>query len=297
MSIRPLSLACSELVLYHFLNACTLASLIALSHTSFFFRTMVKTLHRIRLCAVVEQFVGRENVHRFFEVLEVTDSAVGGSTLLRVLTPPTSPSGYDWMPSNLNIYVPLGNISPWNAFFAEIKLDISSRQPGIAFPYKSVTNSHTQYYSRVSAHLILLSESINASVITPAVAASTTLAMCIATCSTTVVLYPELVDRGRAHSGWNSPTVAACIKLQDRDFRHSVSTISWKDACGWNCPVLWRRVQCLRGVGVFCWGGIDNKMRDNGSVGIPFTDVSMKWRLDDKCWNVNCPWSAVRSVA
>jgi len=143
-------LACPELVLYHFLNACTLASLIALSHTSVFFRTLVKTLHRIRLLAVIEHFVGRENVHRFFEVLEVTDSAVGGSTLLRVLTPPTNPSGYDWMPSNLNIYVPLGSIPPWNDFFSEIKLSLSSSQPGVAFPYKTVTNSHTLYHSRVS---------------------------------------------------------------------------------------------------------------------------------------------------
>ncbi|KAF8142548.1 hypothetical protein K438DRAFT_1994888 [Mycena galopus ATCC 62051] len=124
---------------------------------------------------------------------------------------------------------------------------MSSHQPGITRPYRAVTNKFVQYESRLPGHPIMLSESIDACVVTPAIAASTTLTMCIATCSTIVVMYPELVDRRRAHSGWFSPTVESCFKLQDCGFRHSVSTAQWNEACGWNCPVLSRRIQGLEG--------------------------------------------------
>lgn len=139
-------LGCSEIVLYHFLEACTLATLITLSHTSVFFRTMVKTLYRIRLLAVIEPFVGHQHVEAFFNVLEASDSAIGGSTLPRVLAPPVDEED-DWMPSNLNIYVPYGGLKAWKTFFARICLEPSSSQPGIARPYKMVTNEHLVYES------------------------------------------------------------------------------------------------------------------------------------------------------
>ncbi|KAJ7936512.1 hypothetical protein B0H13DRAFT_1853251 [Mycena leptocephala] len=106
--------------------------------------------------------------------LEKTDSAIGGSTLARVLTPPVN-SENDWMPSNLNIYIPLGGVTIWEAFLAEIRLGVSSSQPGIHQRYKAITNSHLHYGSLMPNHPIMLTESIDACVITPAVAASTTL--------------------------------------------------------------------------------------------------------------------------
>ncbi|KAJ7912254.1 hypothetical protein B0H13DRAFT_1875055 [Mycena leptocephala] len=33
-------------------------------------------------------------------------------------------------------------------------------------------------------------------------------------------------------------------------------------------------------------------INDNTSIGVPFTDVVMKWRLGDNCSNVHCPWSS-----
>ncbi|KAJ7649269.1 hypothetical protein B0H17DRAFT_420623 [Mycena rosella] len=58
-------------------------------------------------------------------------------------------------------------------------------QPGVARPYHRVTQSHVEYSSRIARKLIVVSESIDACVITPAIAATvtTTLGMCIATCS------------------------------------------------------------------------------------------------------------------
>ncbi|KAJ7829689.1 hypothetical protein B0H14DRAFT_2593919 [Mycena olivaceomarginata] len=145
-------------------QACTLSSLIALSHTSAFFRTMVKTLYRIRLIAVVEPFIGHENIKTFFDVLEASNSAIGGSAIPRMLTPPLR-EDEDWMPSNLNIYIPLGGMRV-GGFFAAIRLELSSQQPGIARLHKFVTNGFVQYESRLPGHPIMLSESIDACVIT-----------------------------------------------------------------------------------------------------------------------------------
>ncbi|KAJ7686407.1 hypothetical protein B0H17DRAFT_1136957 [Mycena rosella] len=169
-------LACNELLLYHFFEACTVATLITLSHTSTLFRSLVKTLHRIRLIHIVEQFIGHENVESFFLVLEQTESAIGGSTLPRVLAPPVDGID-DWIPSNLNLFVPLGQALAWGEFFRGIRcLPCADQiQPGVAPPYRVVTESHLEYESRIVDHYIAVSESINPCVLTPATAASTTL--------------------------------------------------------------------------------------------------------------------------
>ncbi|KAJ7919515.1 hypothetical protein B0H13DRAFT_1868438 [Mycena leptocephala] len=40
----------------------------------------------------------------------------------------------------------------------------------------------------------------------------------------------------------------------------------------------------LRGVGIFCWGGFSKDMEDNGTIGVPYTEVApIKWRLGDTC--------------
>ncbi|KAJ7939753.1 hypothetical protein B0H13DRAFT_2300461 [Mycena leptocephala] len=130
-------LACEELVLYHLLEACTLASLIALSHTSVFFRMLVKTLFRIRLIAAVDPFVGHDNTAKFFEVLQSTGSAIAGSTIARILAPPIDDID-DWMPNNLNIYPPLG---------CTIATDFAAT--------RDMTLNGGSYYSYKSRHSVL----------------------------------------------------------------------------------------------------------------------------------------------
>ncbi|KAJ7869268.1 hypothetical protein B0H14DRAFT_2571883 [Mycena olivaceomarginata] len=117
---------------------------------------MVKTLYRIRLIAVVEPFIGHENIKTFFDVLEASNSAIGGSAIPRMLTPPLR-ENEDWMPSNLNIYIPLGGMRAWEVFFAAIRLELSSQQPGIARPHKFVTNGFVQYESRLPLCILSLS--------------------------------------------------------------------------------------------------------------------------------------------
>ncbi|KAJ7488610.1 hypothetical protein B0H11DRAFT_2406692 [Mycena galericulata] len=284
-----------ELILYHLLEACTLSTVIALSHTSQLFRSLVKTLYRIRLVRLISLFVGHENVTEFFHILEVTDSAIGGSSLPLILAPPIDDID-DWIPNNLNIFVPVDQPDVWEEFLARIHLHPNHSQPRIARPYRTVTKSHVEYASRLKNKPIMITESIDKCVITPATAAATTIGMCIATCSTICVLYPDLVDKRRALESWYVPTIKSSIDLETRGYRRSISTMGWSESCGWNCPAVWRRIQGLRGIGVFCWGGYDAAMKDGGSIGVPYTDVAMKWRLGDTCSNAHCPWFRYQQV-
>ncbi|KAJ6612464.1 hypothetical protein B0H10DRAFT_2436949 [Mycena sp. CBHHK59/15] len=129
-------LACNELILYHMMDVCTLSTLIALSHTSQLFRELVKTLYRIRLVAMIRLFVGHDNIKTFFDVLEATESAIAGSTLAYVLAPPID-DVEEWVPSNLNIYTPLGQVGPWEEFFARLQFPTCTHQPGISRAYKT----------------------------------------------------------------------------------------------------------------------------------------------------------------
>ncbi|KAK6967140.1 hypothetical protein R3P38DRAFT_2589382 [Favolaschia claudopus] len=280
----------SEVVLYHFLEACSLSTLIALSHTSAYFRTLVKSLFRIRLTQIMEHFITHTNLASFFTLLHETDSAIGGSTVARVLT------GGNWMPSNLNLYVRNGGVPKWEEYLNTVLYFRCEKQPEVDRGCLYATSSHTAFESAITGHVIMISESVDESIITPAVSSSNTLAMSVITSSTIVAMYPTLMNKRQAFDSWDRPTVAHCITLQKRGFKHSASTTSWTRRCEWNCPVLWRRVQNLRGVGMFCWGGLNNNFPDNGREGIPFSDVSLKWRLSDVCLNEYCPWSSRRWV-
>ncbi|KAJ7814302.1 hypothetical protein B0H13DRAFT_2293744 [Mycena leptocephala] len=146
-------LACEDPVSYHLLEACTLASLIVLSHTAVFFRTLVNTLFCIRRIATVDPFVGHNNIA---EVLKSTQSGIAGSIIAHILAPPID-NIEDWMLNNLNIYPPLVR------------------------PHATVTRSHVEYESRSKGWAITLSERIDTCVLTPATAAVTTLGMCVIT--------------------------------------------------------------------------------------------------------------------
>ncbi|KAJ7881493.1 hypothetical protein B0H14DRAFT_3760377 [Mycena olivaceomarginata] len=115
-----------------------------------------------------------KNIKIFFEVLESTGSAITGSAVPRVLAPPIG-DVEEWFPNNFNVYPPLGHIAPWEAFFSWIGLPPCAIQPGISAPYATVTKSHLECESRVPNRRILLSESINSCVLTPATASATTM--------------------------------------------------------------------------------------------------------------------------
>ncbi|KAJ6537057.1 hypothetical protein B0H19DRAFT_1270721 [Mycena capillaripes] len=107
-----------------------------------------------------------------------------GAAIPLILFPPVN-NVDEWVPNNLDIYPPLA-YNPAHAYV-------------IASPVK--------YNSRLQGHPIMLSESIDMCVVTPATTALTTLGMCLATCSTFVVFYPQLMRRCRALEDWNKAPV------------------------------------------------------------------------------------------
>ncbi|KAK7041001.1 hypothetical protein R3P38DRAFT_3452984 [Favolaschia claudopus] len=139
--------ALSELVMYHLLDACTISTVMALSHTSSYFRSLVKALFRVRITSVLEHFLGHLNVGNFFSLLEETDAAIGGSAVARVLVPPVIGA---WMPENLNLYVPKGRVQDWEGFMDLVEYAAIVKQPGVDKRYAYATASHTVYESKTT---------------------------------------------------------------------------------------------------------------------------------------------------
>ncbi|KAJ7920437.1 hypothetical protein B0H13DRAFT_2319493 [Mycena leptocephala] len=98
-------LACHELILYHLLEACTLATVIALSHTSTFFAPSLKHFSVFASSDWSISLLGLR-----------TRETIGGSSLPLKLAPPTDDDD-DWTPNNLNIYMPVGNGAEWEHLF------------------------------------------------------------------------------------------------------------------------------------------------------------------------------------
>lgn len=125
---------------------------------------------------------------------------------------------------------------------------------------------------------------------TPLIGATTTLSTNLATCANIYSLYTSLLTQRRALEGWFPTPVRKAVAMGRRGYRSSFSTASWQGPCGWACPVLWRNVRGLNGVGTFQWGGNKGQFPDNSLAGIPYTNNDMKWRLGDRCTNKHCPW-------
>ncbi|KAJ7069008.1 hypothetical protein B0H15DRAFT_807293 [Mycena belliarum] len=186
-----------------------------------------------------------------------------------------------WTPDNLNVFVPRGYAFMWQDFFHHICIGEAGYQPGVDPTFDQTTHSHTIYESNISMRVnrtICISESCDGSILTPLVGATTTWGMNIATCSDIYVLYPKLANERRALEGWFPTPVHAAITLERWHIRSSFSTTSWDEPCGLQCPVLWRELDGLRGVGTFRWGGHNNQFADGTStVGIPRAPARMKW--------------------
>ncbi|KAJ7018094.1 hypothetical protein C8F04DRAFT_1278205 [Mycena alexandri] len=274
-----------EMFLMELLGQCDLLTIIALSHTVQYARDLVKAFFACNLRILVAFFVGDDNVDTFYTVLNASLSAIAGSVVSSVLS---FPYRHDWRPDNLNIVVPKHHLFMWHSFLTSIGLSSLEKQPGVDRRYAHRTTSHVEYHSKTTECIIRLSESLDVSVLTPLIGATTTFSTNLATSSDFYCLYPYLLRNLRALEAWFPTPVRKAVAMGRRGIRSSFSTASWPTACGINCPLHWRYVRGLEGVGIFRWGGFHNEQGDNTDAGIPHTDNDLKWRLGDTCTNKHC---------
>ncbi|KAJ7025251.1 hypothetical protein C8F04DRAFT_1191605 [Mycena alexandri] len=264
---------------------CDVDSVMALAKTTRYGRDLVKSFFAANQRYLLEAFVGEADVDGFFEVLEVASSGMGGSFGSGVLTPPYRFA----ITRNLNILVPRGNTFMWRDFFDSINLGEDMDQPGVDRKFMHTTFSHSVYRAKTEGFTISLSESLDNSILTPLIGATTTLNTTVCTAAGFYSLYTNLLRQRRALEGWFPTPVRKAVAIGKRGYRSSFSTTSWQRPCGIACPVLWRHVRGLHNVGIFNWGGYKNQHMDSSEVGVPFHDTDMKWWLGDVCTNVNCP--------
>jgi hypothetical protein len=110
-------------------------------------RHLVKRFFATNLRLLVAFFVSDEHVQKFFDVLEVSASAIAGSVTSSVLT---FPYRHRWNPSNLNIMIPRGHLFMWEEFLAFIGLARTPCQLGVDRKFQHTTFSHVVYSSKVA---------------------------------------------------------------------------------------------------------------------------------------------------
>ncbi|KAJ7643146.1 hypothetical protein DFH06DRAFT_1333929 [Mycena polygramma] len=299
-----------EMLQDELLPHCDLLSLLSISKMNRYARDIVQDFTAANLRYLVGQFIHKDDIPKFFDLLHNTCSGVAGSVVTAILTAPYrhEPGLYQphtkgtgvrrppiWILKNLNVLMPQGTMPAWRSFFDDRGLNLAPNQLGVDRKYRHTTADHVVYQCRTSLRAagltIQLSESRDDSVLTPLVGATTTFSTNLLTSANIYALYGDLLAQRRALEGWFPTEVPKATVINRRRYKSSFSTGSWGAPCGLSCPVLWRQVRDLSGVGIFHYGGVHKtKIPDNSKEGIPYTDTDLKWRLGDTCANKHCPW-------
>ncbi|KAJ7657398.1 hypothetical protein DFH06DRAFT_1131886 [Mycena polygramma] len=271
----------TEMLRDELLKHCDWDVIVAIGGTCTYARDIVKGFTDTNLAHLVEDFVGANQRDNLFGLLETSHSALAGSLVTAVLTAPYRHNEPDfvlddprtgvlmpprWTVTNLDLVLPQGIMSQWREFLDNINL------------------------APAAGYTISLTESRDDSILTPIIGSTSTFNTNFATSSKIYSLYAGLLTQRRAIESWFPTPVLKSCNITARRYRSSFSTGTWEGPCGWACPVLWRQVRGLAGVGIFHWGGRDNVYPDTSTAGIPYTNNNMKWRLGDTCTNKHCPW-------
>ncbi|KAJ6507461.1 hypothetical protein C8R47DRAFT_1209352 [Mycena vitilis] len=287
------------------LQHCDVNTMMNVAKTSSYARTLVKFFVDSNLSHLVKGFVGDDEVNSFFRVLDDALSAMGGSVVTASLTPPYRHNAPDveledlggtgvlmpkrWKVTNLSVIMPRGYMPNWRGYLNGISLSPAAVQPGVDRKFAHTTVDYVVYNGVSQGFTISLIESIDESVMTPVIGATTTFDGNFATSANIYSLYTGLLNQRRALESWFPTPVPKAVAMAQKRYRSSFSTGSWGGPCGWSCPILWRQVRGMAGVGVFQWGGHGNVYKDNSGDGVPHTDNDLKWRLGDTCTNRHCP--------
>ncbi|KAJ7161935.1 hypothetical protein C8R43DRAFT_947431 [Mycena crocata] len=247
-----------DIFIMEFLAHCDLLTIFVLAQTGEYARDLVKAFFSCNLRLLVVIFLGDIHINAFFQLLETSGSGIGGSTASSVLA---YPYRHEWKPTNLNIFLPRGHMWMWTSFFASIGLSEAAKQPGVNAKHADSTFSFIVFESFTDNFSICLSESMDGALFSILSGATTTFATNLWTCSDVYILYMKLAIEKRALESWFPTSVLGAVKMHRRGFRSSISTTSWREPCGVNCPVNLCNVnEGFKDVGIFRWGGLSNQI-------------------------------------
>jgi hypothetical protein len=147
-----------EMLIMELFYYCTLSSLFKLSKTCGYARGLVKAFFACNLRLLVSAFITDAYVDIFFELLETSLGAMGGSTVSSVLS---FPYRHDWLPSNLNILVPHGHIGVWRDFLEGIGLHEHAPLVQVDRKFARTTASHLVFGSFSPVRLYVVCSSLS----------------------------------------------------------------------------------------------------------------------------------------
>ncbi|KAK0435095.1 uncharacterized protein EV420DRAFT_1653470 [Desarmillaria tabescens] len=186
------------------------------------FQYLIQGIVQRRTKAAVANFVHADDLSAFFAVLDKTDSAIGGSTALSVITPHCN-----WKPHDLNVMAPQDSSGRWLAFFRhhgyqgqEICLGELGEYEHPRYPVLQGTVAHAVYlfqHDKIKVQgftalresiltefqndIVLIISNSN-SCMTPIIGAQTTSQMNAVTSSHIYCLYPSLTTQSIALRGY-----------------------------------------------------------------------------------------------
>ncbi|KAJ7599489.1 hypothetical protein C8J56DRAFT_1040373 [Mycena floridula] len=125
----------------------------------------------------------------------------------------------------------------------------------------------------------------------------------ILTINELVCFYPRLLRdhiildaKTRSTSGPRSRKRITPTGLSGSGFRFAALSRDIGNSCGPECPILWRDVTHLKGIGAFNWLGLDKGRETEYALSKHLAGNSLSWRLNSACYNELCGTSGCRGI-
>ncbi|KAH7905488.1 hypothetical protein BJ138DRAFT_1118426 [Hygrophoropsis aurantiaca] len=265
------ALSCAEII-SEILSSLPLPDVIQRSiQVNRIFQSEAKHTAVSRFASIVRPYVA-DHVHALVDLLRENRSLIVGSCALKMLL-----SDEGWEPRNLNILVPRNNVNIFLTFFNS--KHYSPTQIPVA-PHLVHYASRAFFCEHSSQKPIIITESIDDSVLTPLLASTCTAEFICMTGGGLADIYPHLSSRRialRSSRTIKEPT-SFSKSLMERGFDvKSSSEYMPHDVC----PIVWRRINGLRGIWIKDWDA-SNSVKDI------FLGEHHRWCLDTQCLNPEC---------
>ena len=215
----------------------------------------------------------------FYDLLSEINGAIIGSVALKMIVP-VRDNG--WVPSDLNIAVPLGDLCAMSSFFRKQGYELVDT--GVDDRYAMAGVMSFSMYSN-GGSTVTISESVHFDSFLSVVFASLhTGAMNFVTSNDICCLYPTItpIQKSCAFWGIDGMTDIEKAAVQSRGFDLYTSPTDLSGPCGDLCPVISRQFRGLRRVGLVRWRGCGVS-----SLG---DSASYSWCIGAVCDREGCRW-------